>query len=86
MHFDRLKRRDFITLLGGTTMSWPFAVRAQQAPKLPTTGFGFGHTGNREPTDGRFALSYGCHSDWVRAAVMPVDKIMRMEHLDDYLG
>jgi putative ABC transport system substrate-binding protein len=61
-----MKRREFITFLGSTA-AWPFAVRAQQAEKLPTIGF----------------LGAGSPSGWSRWTVAFLQRLQELGWIED---
>jgi len=62
---ERMRRRDFITLIG-TIAGWPLAVRAQQPGKLPTIGF-LGQS------------TRSAASDWVAAFVQRLHEVGWLE-------
>jgi putative ABC transport system substrate-binding protein len=62
-----MRRREFITLIGGVAAAWPLAARAQQAGKLPTIGY--------------LGSSTALHqSVWVAAFVQRLSQLGWIEH------
>src|SRR5262245_49135163 len=58
MQFDQLRRREFITLLGGTVIAWPLVARAQRSA-IPTVGYLY--LGTSEPHAHRVTASPGAN-------------------------
>jgi putative ABC transport system substrate-binding protein len=67
-----MKRREFITLLGGA-VAWPHAVRAQQAGKLPTIGFLGASTASAESQRGAAFVQRLRELGWIEGRTVAIE-------------
>jgi putative ABC transport system substrate-binding protein len=70
-----MKRREFITLLGGAAAGWPLAVRAQQPGQLRRIGMLIGYAENDPETQARLAaFRQGLeHLGWIEGRNVRID-------------
>ena len=65
-----MRRREFITLLGGAA-AWPLAARAQQPAKLPTVGFAGSNASAWGPWTAAFAARM--HAGWIEGRTLAIE-------------
>jgi putative tryptophan/tyrosine transport system substrate-binding protein len=68
-----VRRREFITLLGGGAAAWPLAAHAQQPGKLPTIGFlGSGAQISQRPWADAFVRRLN-ELGWIEGSTITID-------------
>jgi putative ABC transport system substrate-binding protein len=72
MRINHLRRREFITLLGGAAAAWPFAARAEQPAKLPTIGFLGADASAFSPWTAAFVARLG-ELGWIEGKTIAID-------------
>jgi putative tryptophan/tyrosine transport system substrate-binding protein len=75
MQFDRLKRREIITLLGGAVAAWPLAGRAQHG--MPTRRIGV--LTNRAADDPELQTRYAAFLQGLQKAGWAVGRNARID-------
>jgi putative tryptophan/tyrosine transport system substrate-binding protein len=80
-----MRRRDFITLLGGAAAAWPIAARAQQSKDTPTVGV-LWHAGSAEEEDAYLSVLVKAFNDlgYVEGKNIHLDHRFPAENPDRY--
>jgi len=68
-----VKRRDFITLIGGAAAAWPLTARAQQPEKLRTIGFLYQSTPSAESARAAAFLQQLHKLGWIEGSTIAIE-------------
>jgi len=68
-----VKRRDFITLIGGAAAAWPLTARAQQPAKLRTIGFLYQSTPSVESARAAAFLQQLHKLGWIEGSTIAIE-------------
>ena len=68
-----MKRRDFITLIGGAAAAWPLTARAQQPAKLRTIGFLYQSTPSVESARAAAFLQQLHKLGWIEGSTIAIE-------------
>ena len=68
-----MRRREFITLLGGAAAAWPFAARTQERIRRVGVLTGAGGPNDEEAPARKAALSKGWKAGWVEGRNLRID-------------
>jgi len=75
MQFDQMRRREFITLLGGAAAAWPVAARAQQGERIRRIGVLIGGAESDQQPRGNLQAFKGAMQElgWIEGRNIQVD-------------
>ena len=77
-----MRRREFITLLGGATVAWPLAARAQRAAKVYRIGFLSAGAEVRPPTNWSIFVNGLRDLGWIEGKNIVFDRRYADNRLD----
>jgi putative ABC transport system substrate-binding protein len=79
-----MRRREFITLLGGAAASWPLTARAQQAGRLPTIGYLGAATPTSAPASNAAFVQRLHDLGWIEGRTVAIEYRWAEGHIERY--
>ena len=79
---EAMRRREFITLLGGAVAGWPLSTRAQQSAKPPIIGY---LSPNSASTEGQWAAAFVLRLHelgWIEGSTVAIEYRWVEEHAE----
>jgi putative tryptophan/tyrosine transport system substrate-binding protein len=77
---EAVRRREFITFLGGAVVGWPLSTRAQQSAKVPIIGYLSQSSGSRETQFTAAFVRRLNELGWIEGSALKIEYRWAEEH------